>query len=88
VKWIHPRGGLYVWAVFPDSLSTVFRGELFNAALDAGVLYVPGDYCFQPHPTTGHLPKNHHRLSFGQVPKQKIPPGIHRLAEAIREHLR
>jgi len=88
LTWTRPHGGLYIWLTLPDNTDTSRPSPLFHSALTHGVLYVPGDYCFQPHPTTGHLPKNHLRLSFGQVPKQKIPPGIHRLAEAIREHLR
>ena len=48
-------------------------------ASKAGVIYVPGDYAFQPD-ETGHVPRNHIRLSFGQVAIEQIEPGIERLA--------
>jgi 2-aminoadipate transaminase len=86
IHWIIPKGGLYVWAIFPESLSTVIHGPLFTAALDAGVLFVPGDYCFLPD-ETGHLPRNQMRLCFGQVSMDQIEPGIRRLAECVRELL-
>jgi DNA-binding transcriptional MocR family regulator len=47
------------------------------------VIYVPGDYCFQPD-EKGFVPRNHLRLSFGQVDPQQIEPGISRLGEALR----
>jgi DNA-binding transcriptional MocR family regulator len=60
--------------------------DFFNAAVKAGVLYVPGDYCFHPD-AAGHLPRNHLRLSFGQVALEQIRPGIDRLASVIRRFL-
>jgi 2-aminoadipate transaminase len=56
---------------------------MFRACVDAGVLYVPGDYCFQPD-DAGHVPTNHLRLSFGQVARDQIEPGIERLASVVR----
>jgi len=50
------------------------------------VLYVPGDYCFQPD-ETGQIPRNHLRLSFGQVAIEKIDEGIRRLASVIGDLL-
>jgi DNA-binding transcriptional MocR family regulator len=52
----------------------------------AGVLYVPGEYCFQPD-DRGHVPQNHLRLCFGQVHPDQIEPGVERLAGVVRQLL-
>jgi 2-aminoadipate transaminase len=59
---------------------------MFDSCIKHGVLYVPGDYCFHPD-ETGQVPKNHLRLSFGQVPLEKIESGIQRLSEVVHEQL-
>jgi 2-aminoadipate transaminase len=82
VTWTHPHGGLYTWLTLPPEADTSRGGAMFRACVDAGVLYVPGDYCFQPD-DTGHVPTNHVRLSFGQVAAEQIEPGIERLASVI-----
>jgi len=43
---------------------------------------VPGDYCFQSD-ENGLTPRNHLRLSFGQVAPDQIDPGIQRIAQAV-----
>ena len=86
VTWMRPDGGLYVWVTLPPHLDTARGGPMFRAAVDAGVLYVPGDYCFQPD-EAGHVPRNHIRLSFGQVDADSISPGIERLAGVVRGEL-
>ena len=83
ITWTRPHGGLYVWLTLPDSIDTSRGGAMFQACVDAGVLYVPGAYCFQPD-KGGRLPKNHLRLSFGQVAPDQIEPGIERLAAVVR----
>jgi 2-aminoadipate transaminase len=85
LSWTHPHGGLYVWLTLPDSVDTSRPSPVFESALKHGVLYVPGDYCYQPDPETGVLPRNHIRLSFGQVPAARIAPGIQRLAAALSD---
>ena len=74
--------GLYVWLTLPESFDTS-RGGMFEKAVDAGVLYVPGDYCFQPDEQR-HVPTNHLRLSFGQVAAEQVEPGIEKLAGVVR----
>jgi DNA-binding transcriptional MocR family regulator len=59
---------------------------MFREALNHHVLYVPGDYCFQPD-QSGALPRNHLRLSFGQVAIEKIDEGIGRLASVVQSLL-
>jgi 2-aminoadipate transaminase len=63
--WTEPHGGLYVWLTLPDGLDTSRESPMFRACVDAGVLYVPGDYCYHPD-EHGRVPTNHVRLSFGR----------------------
>jgi len=82
IRWTHPHGGLYVWLTLPESIDTSRTGPMFGACVDRGVLYVPGEYCFQ-RDGHGSLPRNHLRLSFGQVAPDQIEPGIERLASVV-----
>jgi 2-aminoadipate transaminase len=84
VHWTTPHGGLYFWLTLPAGIDTARGSAFFKECVERGVLYVPGDYCFQPDETTGRVPRNHLRLSFGQVAPDKIVPGVERLAEAVR----
>ncbi len=86
LHWTHPHGGLYSWVTLPERFDTSRGGEMFQACLEAGTLYVPGEYCFQPD-EHGHLPVNHLRLSFGQVAIEEIEPGVERLARVVRSLL-
>ena len=86
VHWTHPDGGLYFWLTLPGGVDTSRGGEMFNACIEAGVLYVPGDYCMQAD-ETGRVPRNCLRLSFGQVSAADIEPGIERLARVVRRQL-
>jgi 2-aminoadipate transaminase len=86
VSWTVPGGGLYTWLTLPVHVDTSKGSDFFNAAVEAGVLYVPGDYCFHAD-AAGHLPRNHLRLSFGQVALEQIRPGVERLASVIDRFL-
>ena len=86
VTWTRPHGGLYSWLTLPESVDTSRGGAMFQACIEAGVLYVPGDYCFQPD-EAGRVPRNHLRLSFGQVHADQIGPGVERLAAVVRQQL-
>ena len=85
LHWTRPRGGLYVWLTLPEQIDTS-RGGMFERAVDAGVLYVPGVYCFQPD-ERGHVPRNHLRLCFGNVAPEKVEPGIEKLAGVVERCL-
>ena len=84
VQWTHPHGGLYIWLTLPASIDTSRESRMFRESLNHHVLYVPGDYSFQPD-ETGRVPRNHLRLSFGQVAIEKIDEGIKRLASVIAD---
>lgn len=80
ITWTRPHGGLYVWLTLPPNIDTSRNGQLFQDCLDNGVLYVPGEYCFQGQ----RVPQNHLRLSFGQVAGDRIATGIQRLGDAVK----
>jgi 2-aminoadipate transaminase len=85
LHWTHPTGGLYVWLTLPQTIDTS-RDGMFDDAVAAGVLYVPGNYCFQPD-ESGHVPTNHLRLCFGNVTPESVEPGIEKLAGVVKRQL-
>ncbi|MCX6909222.1 MAG: PLP-dependent aminotransferase family protein [Verrucomicrobia bacterium] len=83
VKWQEASGGLYFWPELPAQADTSRDGAIFRVALDAGVLYVPGDLCFASS-LLRPKPKNCMRLSFGGTPSGQIEEGIKRLGAVLR----
>ena len=83
VKWTVPAGGLYVWLTFPEHVDTGPGGTLVTASLDAGVLYVPGEFGHVPD-ESGRVPRNEVRLSFGVASPEDIVEGVRRLRKACR----
>lgn len=92
VRWIRPTGGLYVWVELPQGVEAGPSGRLFDLAVEKGVLYVPGEYCF-PQPTqwqgngasaARHRRANGMRLSFGVQSSPRIRQGMAALAQAIQ----
>ena len=83
VHWIRPQGGLYVWLTLPEELDAGPDGPLLDRALDEGVLYVPGGYCFAAEGAAAQ--PNTIRLSFGVQTETNIRTGIEKLAHAISE---
>lgn len=85
IEWVCPTGGLYVWLRLPEAIDTGLSGPLFDRAVDEGMLYVPGEYCY---PKDGRSPrKNMIRLSFGIQSCESIRRGIEALARAVRQVL-
>lgn len=76
-SWTHPQGGLFVWLTLAEGVDT---WDLFQAAVDKKVAYIPGS-AFAVE--GGH--RNCLRLSFGNVRTEMIRTGVSRLAEAVRE---
>jgi 2-aminoadipate transaminase len=85
VGWTQPEGGLFLWMRFPEEFDAGPGGPLVEAAMQAGVLYVPGEFAHVPD-ETGRLPKNEARLCFGIVTPAEIPEAIRRLRSACRGH--
>jgi 2-aminoadipate transaminase len=85
VRYERPNGGLYVWLQLPEHIDTGTQGKLFQRALEAGVIYVPGRYCY---PNEGEPARdNMIRLSFGVQSAENIRRGVAALAGAIGEDL-
>ena len=81
VEWIVPQGGLYVWMTLPEQIDAGPDSLLCKRAIEAGVLYVPGQYCFPKEGTDG---KNTMRLSFGVQDETSIQQGMKALSVAVR----
>jgi 2-aminoadipate transaminase len=81
-RYRRPSGGLYVWLELGSRVKTGVKSNLFRRALDAGVLYVPGEMCYcRDHARP--IPQNCIRLSFGAPTVQQIRKGIRLLAASI-----
>ena len=78
----HPGGGLYVWLRLPSEVDLGPQGEIWQRALDAGVLYVPGEFFYAPE---GYpIQRNTARLTFGVQSEEKIAQGIEIRADVIK----
>ncbi len=79
--WRRPHGGLYVWLRVPPGIDTGPNGSLITHAMDEGMLYVPGEYCY---PAEGQPRRSDQiRLSFGVQTPENIRRGIAALARAL-----
>jgi 2-aminoadipate transaminase len=79
VRFIKPKGGLFLWMSLPDGLS---NRDLLNFARHEGVVFSPGDLCFSG---VGGL--NYLRLCFIQNDEVVTADGIARLARAYKKYL-
>ncbi|QJW96299.1 aminotransferase-like domain-containing protein [Frigoriglobus tundricola] len=79
-SWTVPDGGFYVWLTL-DGIDTGPNGPLVPAALEAGVLYVPGEFGHVPD-ESGSSPSNECRLCFGVATTEQVTEGIRRLRKA------
>jgi 2-aminoadipate transaminase len=76
-RWTRPDGGLFVWMTLAPEIDT---WERFRHALDRKVAYIPGS-AFAVEGGAG----NTLRLNFSNVPPERIPQAVGRLAEALRD---
>ena len=74
-----PQGGLFTWVELPEGYDTT---ELLKKAADYKVAFVAGEAFFTDKGGKG---KNCMRLSFGNVPPEKIRTGMERLGRLINE---
>jgi 2-aminoadipate transaminase len=81
-RWKTPGGGLYVWVELERRVGTGLTSRLFKRALQAGVLYVPGEICYCAD-AAREVPRHCLRLSFGAPSTRQIRAGIRRLASAL-----
>jgi 2-aminoadipate transaminase len=83
VRWTRPTGGLYVWLTAPEGLDTGPNGPLFQRAVEEGMLYVPGRFCYAAEGVAAT--DNQMRLSFGVQTPARIEQGIAALGRAIEQ---
>ncbi|OWT55714.1 aminotransferase-like domain-containing protein [Candidimonas nitroreducens] len=76
LTFFEPKGGMFVWAELARPMD---MPRLFQAAVEQGVLYVPGD-AFYPYEPRGQGM----RLSFATPSTHEIAQGVRRLARALR----
>lgn len=79
-SWQIPFGGLYLWLTAPDDLATGFDSPFHDAAIEAGVMYVPGELCHAEG-----RPKNRVRLSFGVLALDKLQLAAERFCAAASQ---
>ncbi len=76
-SWERPEGGLYIWMSAPDGIETGFDSAFHQAAIEAGVMYVPGELCHAEG-----MPKNKVRLSFGVLGLDDLEAAANRFCAA------
>ena len=79
-KYTRPQGGLFTWVELPGEINTT---ELLKKAAEHKVAFVAGEAFFTEGGGKG---KNCMRLSFGNVPPEKIRIGMERLGRLINEY--
>jgi 2-aminoadipate transaminase len=84
IVWMHPAGGLYVWATVPPGVTSGVKSKLFRTALERDVLYVPGELCYADD-AARRKPNCDLRISFGGAADADIPVGIARLGSILRK---
>jgi 2-aminoadipate transaminase len=77
-------GGLYFWARLPKGISAGVHSKVFETALKADVLYVPGELCYADDPAR-RRPNNEMRISFGSASEENIREGIKRLGKVLKK---
>jgi 2-aminoadipate transaminase len=79
VDWTHPEGGLFLWGILPETMSS---SDVLKTAIEHKVAFVPGGPFY---PTGGGY--NTMRLNFSYANPDKIREGISRLGKVIREKM-
>ena len=80
--WTRPQGGFFLWATLPESIDT---DQMLAAALEQGVVFVPGVGCYPP--AASDQGKNKMRLAFCYEETETIREGIRRLAGVIKDQM-
>lgn len=78
-RWQKPEGGLLLWALAPEHYDTAQGSPFYQACLEEGVFYVPGNLCFAEG-----IPSNAVRLSFGVLDEAGLKEAARRFVGAAR----
>lgn len=79
VEWTQPEGGLFLWGILPESMSSA---EVLKTAIERGVAFVPG---MPFYPCGGG--QNTMRLNFSYSTPETIREGIARLGHVLQEQM-
>lgn len=79
VTWTRPEGGLFLFLTLPEGFDAV---KFYDAALDAGVAYVAGEFF---HPDRSG--KNTMRLNFSFMSPDRITEGVRLLASLVTQQI-
>ncbi|WGS50436.1 PLP-dependent aminotransferase family protein [Paraburkholderia sp. D15] len=79
VTWTRPEGGMFLWVTLPPQLNAL---DLFDAAMQAGVAFVPGAAFYAVEPRHNTL-----RLSFTTSTPEQIRRGIETLGRLVTARL-
>jgi 2-aminoadipate transaminase len=77
VTWTHPKGGLFLWGMMPENLSSA---EVLKRAIEQNVAFVPG----APFYALGGG-ENTMRINFSFATPDKMLIGIERLGKVLRQ---
>ena len=80
VKWIIPKGGMFIWATLPEELDAA---TLLEKAIQQNVLFVPGKNFY----VGGLRGNNSLRINFSHSSKAEILKGIKIMGTLIRDLL-
>ncbi len=80
VTWTHPQGGFSLLLTLPREID---GQSLLPEAAREGVLYMPGSLFY-----ADGSGRNQVRLSFSEIPSERIDEGVRRLTKVINEALR
>jgi len=75
VTWTQPQGGFSLWLTLPEGMNSQ---NLLPEAAREGVLYTPGALFYADGGGQNQL-----RLSFSEIPSERIDEGVQRLAMVI-----
>ncbi len=75
-RWTTPTGGFFTWVTLSEGIDTE---QVLAAAIDAGVVFVPGSAFYADGGGTNQL-----RIAFSFADEEQLTEGVRRLGEAIR----
>jgi len=79
VKWQEPKGGMFFWLEFPESVNTT---ELLKTCVELGVAFVPGVTFFAEN-----APTNCMRMNFTHNDYDATISGMEKMTRAIESVL-
>lgn len=84
-RWTVPEGGFFTWLTLPEGGKYEDAADALAAAIENGVVFVPGSAFYDQADVAGGLPAgaNQLRLAFSSVAPEKLTEGVRRLAEVL-----